>query len=465
MALFPRRKIQEAIDLCGRFMPVEAISRKVAELNASNEGSLPAEWEVVVAAATSTVCPLAYEPDFGGPRKGDLLLMPNGAGTPGCLVEVTAVSDEHAHTQNPYDQICDAIRQKLRKLGLPKGGTHIQVGGKRVGEYDDAKMVLQLGKGRSETLFTQEFYDFVRRVKAAPGDRHVHEWKGDELDIRLTFDPGESGYLSGGHPVYTVVHSRTRNPLANALKAKCDQLARTGHPGPFGLVICDGGCDVLSSRLASSGTSFSLRDILWGHFKKSARLSFVLVLYVETKWPSALGLNRIHHVLRGQPCVREGSPPVAIEALRRLTQMVPLLPAPVASPANAAKAYLERSEIDSDRFPRGSLTMSANKIRLSARAVLEMLSGKKTPQEFFDGFSLGRSEGNGFEERRAQGRLFTGVELIRGTGDDDELEFTFGPPDAAVSRYRLPDDTSLPPNPRSGPSFDLDKSSGAPPTP
>src|SRR6185295_373709 len=112
MALFSRRQIQDAIDHCGTFMSAEAIARKVRELNVANHNSLPAEWEIMLTAAASRLCPLAYEPDLGGKRKADLLMMPGGQGTPGCLVEGTTISDEHAHKKNPYDQVCEAIRSK-----------------------------------------------------------------------------------------------------------------------------------------------------------------------------------------------------------------------------------------------------------------------------------------------------------------------------------------------------------------
>jgi hypothetical protein len=85
------------------------------------------------------------------------------------------------------------------------------------------------------------------------------------------------------------------------------------------------------------------------------------------------------------------------------------------------------------------MTMSENKIRLSARAVLDLLSGTKTPEEFFAGFgNRGPFAGNQFDRQRELGRLITKIEFLPGEDDDDEIEFTFGSADPAVSPYCPP---------------------------
>lgn len=83
--------------------------------------------------------------------------------------------------------------------------------------------------------------------------------------------------------------------------------------------------------------------------------------------------------------------------------------------------------------------MSANKITISSRALLEMLAGRKTPQDFFTAFHNDRiHSGNLFEQRRREGRCIVSMQITKGDGDDDQVEFTFGAPDAAVTEYRLP---------------------------
>lgn len=438
MALFARRSVQEAIDRCAGVMPANDIARKVAELNASNESSLPAEWETMLTAAASRHCPLVYEPDLGGIRKADLLLMPGGVGTPGCLVEVTTISDKHAHAKNPYQAVCAAIRAKIRRLRGPVAGWHIKVDGKKIGKYGDAEIRLLLGDAHSSELFDQRFYDFVRMVRANPTERRVHQWKGDLLALTLTFDPASKGF-GGGHLVYTVAHSLKRNPLARSLKSKTKQLGQTGHAGPCGVVICDGDCNVLSTRLPGGGSSFSLRDILCEHFKTDHRLSFVLLLSVEPSPPSPFGSTNFQHVLRATPFLRRDASPLAVDVLERLTRAAGSLPQPLTSPANAVRRYVHKYDDEQRRFPGGSVTMSQNSIKLSAHALLDILAGRKTVDEFFASYGDDRFlPGNFFARRQSEKRCIAGVTFTKGPGDNDEIEFVFGPPDAAVNRYRLP---------------------------
>lgn len=444
MALFARRQVQEAIDHCGTFMPMEALARKIAELNASNENSLPAEWEVMLTAATARHCPVQYEPDLGGARKADLLVTPDGHGTPGCLVEITTISDEHAHKKNPYDTVSAAIRGKIRKLGGPAAGWALQVEGTQIGKYRDAEVRLLLGTGRPEDLFDHRFFDFVRQVKAKPETRHVHEWRGDMLNMTLTFDPRQP-HNGGGHLVYTVVHSLKRNPLAGALRSKTKQLRQTGHDGPYGVVVCDGGCHVLSDRLTGSGTSFSIRDVLEEFFRVDRHLSFVLVVGVETTLPPIFGHRTCGHELRVLPCLRQGSAPVATQALDRLTRAARSLPPPLTSPGNAVRCYVRKYENEWWRFPGRSVTVSEQRIKISARALLEMLAGRKTPAEYFKAFQDNwMMSGNFFNRQRLEGRCISGVKFVEGAADDDEIEFSFGPPDAAASKYRPPAPAPMP---------------------
>src|SRR5690606_6081784 len=99
------------------------------------------------------------------------------------------------------------------------------------------------------------------------------------------------------------------------------------------------------------------------------------LLSVESVLPF-LGSGGIHYRLRLLPGLREGSSAVAEEVLRRLTTIANLLPTPMSSAANAVRCY-HGSNGDWWRFPGVSVSQSQNTIRLSSRALLEILSGRK----------------------------------------------------------------------------------------
>lgn len=448
MALFARRRVQEAIDRCGLFMPPQAIARKVADLNASNKNSLPAEWELMIAAAASTLCPLEYEPPLGGRRYGDLLLKPHGRGTAGCLVEITTVSDGAAHDRNRLEQIEKAIRDKFQRLGCPEGATQLQVGGKTEGRYGDAQMVLHLGSDPPQSLFDERFLQFSERIKAAPNQAHTHRWKGPNLDIELTFTPGER-FSGAGYPSYTTTYSRRRNPLYSALRNKKRQLVDSGHIGPFGVLVCDGGCHLINSSMHTAGGTFSIRDVVDAQFRDSDKLSFVLAIQAE----QPMGNWRERPVLKVWPFLRPGAPELARDVLQRLVALPLALPRPVLTAQNAARCYSDKWVSKGQHGRLGRITMSERSVRLSARAVLEILAQRRTPEEFFAGFSdKSSSSGNSFERKLREGRLITRIEFVKGGEDDDEIEFTFGPPDPAVVPFRAPTpdpNTSTSPTPPS----------------
>ena len=88
----------------------------------------------------------------------------------------------------------------------------------------------------------------------------------------------------------------------------------------------------------------------------------------------------------------------------------------------------------------GGYETSGDQIRVSARAVLELLAGAMTYERFADvhGWTEGRFDM--FRSRLASGQLFRSARIERlGPGqDDDWLELEFGPPDPAISTFRLP---------------------------
>jgi hypothetical protein len=83
-------------------------------------------------------------------------------------------------------------------------------------------------------------------------------------------------------------------------------------------------------------------------------------------------------------------------------------------------------------------------VRLSVRAIQELLAGHLTQEEFFKLHGMIDMQGtrgirNPFERALAEGRLIesTAVET-NSDKDDDWLIFRFGEPNPAISRFRVP---------------------------
>lgn len=89
--------------------------------------------------------------------------------------------------------------------------------------------------------------------------------------------------------------------------------------------------------------------------------------------------------------------------------------------------------------------MSERRLKVSSRAIMELLAGRITPERFnaLHGWSdsdkqAGRANNrNPFDRALAEGRLPETVTVETDQGsDDDWIEFIFGGPDPAISPFR-----------------------------
>src|SRR3546814_13407670 len=80
-------------------------------------------------------------------------------------------------------------------------------------------------------------------------------------------------------------------------------------------------------------------------------------------------------------------------------------------------------------------------IKISARLVQELLAGDVSAEKFaeFHGWGQGSDDmPNPFERSLRRGELISAISVVDcGDEDDNQLEFRFGPPDPAVSPFRL----------------------------
>jgi hypothetical protein len=82
-------------------------------------------------------------------------------------------------------------------------------------------------------------------------------------------------------------------------------------------------------------------------------------------------------------------------------------------------------------------------MKISARALQELLSGRLSQEEFFRIHRFGDFEGkpwNPFDNALKQGRLIDHVVVEKcATGDDDWITFYFSAKDPAIASFRVPD--------------------------
>ncbi|MBN2446040.1 MAG: hypothetical protein JXO22_04910, partial [Phycisphaerae bacterium] len=315
MSVFSRRTIQRCLDQNASVVTVDQHARHIRLLNQGTRDSLATEWEVVLLRAFDEVGEVVHEARLNGPRRPDLLFTcslrtdpPNresGALVPRLgwqmrrlldrvadfvhrrpptgefIADITVVSDKTVEKENPYDYFREEFGRELATKGLTLGGFDFQVGGDAVGEeYRDRKMMLHLPpKNDTRRFIKQHFAHLVAAVADRPNGPHSAKVALEGIDITVKYDPSKRDSVTGGHPSYNIAYSLTRNPLANALKSKAQQLRQTGYKGAKGIICCDGGCGIFGDRM-SGGSHYGHREIVQHFFRKNSSISFVALIWV-----------------------------------------------------------------------------------------------------------------------------------------------------------------------------------------
>lgn len=92
----------------------------------------------------------------------------------------------------------------------------------------------------------------------------------------LTYDESER-YSGGGYPAYTAAQSPTQNPVFAALKSKAAQLKKARATDSCGIILCDGGCPLLS-KLGRQMQRVGLDETIAEFFRQHSSVAFVVVL-------------------------------------------------------------------------------------------------------------------------------------------------------------------------------------------
>lgn len=447
MALFSRRAIQHRLDALRTILETQQLARFVSRLNNPNEDHVAVEWEVAVLSALAKLGTVRYEPSQPGSTRPDVVL----AGVddePPVAIDITTVSDKGFHARNPLDEFMAELRERIavvRSAGI-KGGFHVEVGSNWQGLFHEGHINLKLPPvdSFSDGIFNDAFDQFLGEILAAPDSCRDHQIKNDKVEVFIAFDPRSRG-LSTTHPTYTVPKMKRQNPLAHRLKSKAVQFLRSGFRGPFGVVICDGDCDMLSSGRYGSwfGDSYSVRDVVFDFFQRFTSLSFVFVI--------AIRVQSIMEMHRGPKNLEYSSqtfanPQAARQISDRMIDGLKALPSTLPIPMRTARGIQRQLALQrkhglwfEGRSFRGGVGMSDCTAKISARSILDLLAGQMSHEDFLRMHRVGGF--NPFELMREKGRSITNVRIEKSevAEDDDEwLVFEFGRTDPAISPFRTP---------------------------
>lgn len=439
MFIFTRRAMQEMLDGVTPWMPKKPLAELLGRLNTPRTNRLPQMWELAWLYALGCVVPVEHERPLPHGKPDLWFSVLDGDRRVHVVADITTVSDSALDSANPFERLSEAVHEQARKAGLQAGGFHLSVSHLEAGASGTAKVQLLISTGPAfEQLVKRHLKPFARRVTAAPTVPQVLEV--DEAGAKFVVEyKGPSQYSGGSHRSYDGALSRENNVLFNRLNDKTRQLRGAPEGAIRMLVVCDGDCALLRRDRPLEG--FNAQQVAEHFLRGSQTIDLVLLVTVVEESVSAFA-RRDHRYLRCGLVAAPSCRPAhltadVVDAVRHVfEEAVKKLPEPRMMPDNA---LIRNLNLEWSASMEGGYEERGDRIKVSARAVLELLAGAMTYERFAEihGWSEGRFDI--FKSRLAAGQLFRSAKIDRlGIGqDDDWLEFEFGQPDPAISAFRL----------------------------
>ena len=442
MAMFARRSLQRLLDeLCG-VISLEGLKKLAHEIDRKNPSALGYEWELALLYALAQVGKVAYEPELAsGTARPDFSFVSSKAGVR-FVADVATVSDMGLEEENPIMRFSRGLYRLKQKHGL-NGSLSSRVEGTTEGlSYRNRKTKLKLPSISKLDAFlakqVEPYFERIAREKLTNSTFAINE---AGVEFAVTYDEGQQ-YSGSSYPAYTAIQSLTRNPVYSALKSKAGQLKRSGTTDPKGIFLCDGGCALLS-RAGHQQMQISLDDVISEFFRQNSSIAFVAVLaFPPTRVQALAGIVkelRLTGLVYSNP--RAGNALPEDELLQELNAGLAKLPLPVATPRDALH-LVERLKPNTGKtidilVTRGGLINMS--VKMSARKMQEILSGKITADELFGEYARpGETIDNPFARALQIGLTIEAVTFRKLPDvDDDEVEISFGLPNPAVSKLKV----------------------------
>jgi hypothetical protein len=434
--IFARRSIQNFIDTLQSVLPKNVLETLVEKLNRNDRASLDFEWEIALLFAFSKLGAIGYEVNHGGSSSPDVTFSLTNSQEIGFVADVTSVSDRGLEDENPTGLFSELLHKKAKAL-LMSGGFQYHIAGTAEGkDYRDRKVKLKMPSRKQLPAFIEKHVvPWLKEVKA--GGLSEARTTIDSFVIAYRKDAVTSG---GGHLSYTVAYSLTRNPIYTSLKDKARQLRNSGFDGCRGIILCDGNCDILKSQ-AAGVQNYSAQQIIGAFLRENLSISFVVTIWVE----QIRGVSQ--RQLRTKIFLNPNARFKLSNELNNVLQgFSALIPTPVVDAANAS-IRIEEGKYGEGQSNYGGYTVSIGNtsatIRISARALLDLLAGKIDPKQFAEDHGFAREITNigirnPFEAALINGLVIENLVVEKQFDqDDDWVTFNLQGPDAGISPFRI----------------------------
>lgn len=422
----------------------EQLEQQVARLNANGFQPLDTEWEVGVLNSFSKLGTVVHEPELEGTAKLDLLFIADDASN--FLADITSVSDEGFEERIPVKAFYVELQERLRRAGVLYRGWQLSIGSHPAKFGGPTIPAVPPRTEFAKEIFNGKFKQFLKRVKDQPYESRTYNVTTRQTAISLTYDP-RCQYFTTTGPVYSQALKKDQNPVFNALRLKAKQLKKVSYEGPKGIVLCDGGSDMVHSRPHSSfDFNFNAIDATKEFLRQNQSIDFVLL--VSSVWIDAgrYGVSsrgpvrKVQVTLVPNRCFERV--PKRIQEI--LGQLESCFPEPENTASGARETIRQGYKAKKLRPLAGGWEMSNSEIKLSESAVLALLAGTVTQEELFGSLGFRPQSDkpsairNPFESMLSRKKRLREIVLEETPHDYSYLVFRFAERDPAVSSFINP---------------------------
>lgn len=427
------------------FLTKKQLDQHVSKLNREDFQSFDTEWEVAVLNAFSKIGNVAHEPALEGTAKLDLLFTHDGGSS--FLADITSVSDEGFEEKTPVKAFDVELRQRLRKAGLLYKGWALSVGSHSTTKYREQRRPAIPPRGEfAKEIFNANFKEFLRLVKEHPDQSRTYSVITEKTAVTLMYDPRRTDFMSQMH-VYNPAIEKDQNPVFNALKMKAKQIKKVSYEGYRGIVLCDGGSDMVHSQPHGSFEfNYNAVDAAKDFLRQNQSIDFVLMI-------SSVWIDKGRYgPLPGEPARKVqvsiignrnfGSLPASLrDSLETLEQY---FPEPINTASGARETIRNGYDPKALRPLAGGIGWSHNEVSISASAVLALLAGRVTQEELFKALRFKpwsnktHATRNLFEDILSRNMRIVEIQIEDTKHDDSTIIFKFDGPDPATSPYINP---------------------------
>ena len=441
---FTRRDIQRRLDELALALPIEQVATLADNLNAMGPRRLPTMWEVVLLHGFAGAGAVKHEDPLPSGKQPDIALQLDDGASRKLIADVATVSDAGLDEANPVERLSEELTRLARKAGLDPNCFGYDVRGDYFGAYGDRKPKLFLPKpGQLQLVMKSKVEPWIEGLAPdAPSSLAVDE---NGATFKVTYTPGQR-FATGSHMSYDGAYSRDRNPLFNALKGKLDQLRGAAAEDIRMLIACEGDCALLrGTPMAGVHGSYTARDVAVDFLRQNSSVDFVLLVGMEEGafFPGRTRrLALAPELIASAQNIKSGRlTDTVLKSIGDVCQIaLDRLPKPVLEAYNAMRR-LRESVIGQDGI--GGFERGGWKVKLSRRAVQRLFAGEIDAKTFAEAHDWDVRHPNPFKQALAAGRLIDEIKVVpRENKDDDWLEFSFAPPDAAAGPFRAPESKS-----------------------